>query len=100
MSDGTEASDSVEFEELRTAINTFLSELPEKKRILFLRRYWFLQPVKEIAKDYGITEKTASMRLARLREKLQQYLQEKELIPVRIALLGERQKIFKKENHQ
>ena len=37
-------------------------------------------PVKEIAKDYGITEKTASMRLARLREKLQQYLQEKELI--------------------
>ena len=34
----------------------------------------------EIAKDYGITEKTASMRLARLREKLQQYLQEKELI--------------------
>lgn len=80
VSDGTEASDSVEFEELRTAINTFLSELPEKKRILFLRRYWFLQPVKEIAKDYGITEKTASMRLARLREKLQQYLQEKELI--------------------
>jgi len=72
--------DSVEFDELRTAINTFLFELPEKKRILFLRRYWFLQPVKDIAKDYGITEKTASMRLARLREKLQQYLQEKELI--------------------
>ena len=75
VSDGTEA-----FDELRTAINTFLFELPEKKRILFLRRYWFLQPVKDIAKDYGITEKTASMRLARLREKLQQYLQEKELI--------------------
>ena len=36
--------------------------------------------LKEIAKDYGITEKTASMRLSRLREKLQQYLQEKELI--------------------
>ena len=80
VSDGTEASDNVEFEELQKAINTFLSELPEKKRILFLRRYWFMQPVKEIAKDYGITEKTASMRLSRLREKLQQYLQEKELI--------------------
>lgn len=80
MSDGTEASESVEFKELQMAIDMFLSELPEKKRILFLRRYWFLQPVKEIAKDYGITEKTASMRLSRLREKLQQYLQEKELI--------------------
>lgn len=112
VSDGTEASESVEFKELQMAIDMFLSELPEKKRILFLRRYWFLQPVKEIAKDYGITEKTASMRLSRLREKLQQYLQEKELIcwikkncfvrlmPVRIALLGKRQKISKKENHQ
>ena len=80
VSDGTEASESVEFKELQMAIDMFLSELPEKKRILFLRRYWFLQPVKEIAKDYGITEKTASMRLSRLREKLQQYLQEKELI--------------------
>ena len=80
VSDGTEASEAVEFKELQMAINMFLSELPEKKRILFLRRYWFLQPVKDIAKDYGITEKTASMRLARLREKLQQYLQEKELI--------------------
>lgn len=57
MSDGTEASESVEFKELQMAIDMFLSELPEKKRILFLRRYWFLQPVKEIAKDYGITEK-------------------------------------------
>ena len=38
------------------------------------------EELKEIAKDYGITEKTASMHLARLREKLQQYLQEKELI--------------------
>ena len=38
------------------------------------------EELKEIAKDYGITEKTASMRLSRLREKLQQYLQEKELI--------------------
>lgn len=80
VSDGTEASESVEFKELQMAIDMFLSELPEKKRILFLRRYWFLQPVKEIAKDYGITEKTASMRLSRLREKLQRYLQEKELI--------------------
>ena len=80
VSDGTEASESVEFKELQMAIDMFLSELLEKKRILFLRRYWFLQPVKELAKDYGITEKTASMRLSRLREKLQQYLQEKELI--------------------
>ena len=56
MSDGTEASESVEFKELQMAIDMFLSELPEKKRILFLRRYIFAAR-KEIAKDYGITEK-------------------------------------------
>lgn len=74
VSDGMKVSASVEFEELRGAINMFLSELPEKKRILFLRRYWFLQPVKEIARDYGITEKNASMRLLRLRKELKEYL--------------------------
>ena len=74
VSDGMKVSDSVEFEELKDAINMFLSELPEKKRILFLRRYWFLQPVKEIARDYGITEKNVSMRLLRLRKDLKRYL--------------------------
>lgn len=74
VSDGMKVSDSVEFEELKDAINMFLSELPEKKRILFLRRYWFLQPVKEIARDYGITEKNVSMRLLRLRKDLKGYL--------------------------
>ena len=76
VSDGTKVSATVEFEELKVAINTFLSELPEKKRILFLRRYWFLQPVKEIAREYGITEKNASMRLLRLRRELKEYLME------------------------
>ena len=33
LSDGTEASEAVEFKELQMAINMFLSELPEKKRI-------------------------------------------------------------------
>ena len=35
VSDGTEASESVEFKELQMAIDMFLSELPEKKESYF-----------------------------------------------------------------
>lgn len=69
-----------ELKELKAAINRFLGSLPQKKRVLFLRRYWFLQPVKEIARDYGITEKSASMRLSRLRGELYDYLKKEGFI--------------------
>ncbi len=60
--------------ELVNAINQFLGSLTSKQRVLFLRRYWFTHSVKEIAGDYHISEKTASMRLARIRKKLREFL--------------------------
>lgn len=61
--------------ELAEAINRFLESLPKEKRILFLKRYWFMKPIKELAKEYHISQKTASMRLARIRQQLKDYLQ-------------------------
>ena len=46
---------NIEAMELSRAVNCFLDQLSAEKRILFVRRYWFLQPVKEIAADYHIT---------------------------------------------
>ena len=60
--------------ELEEAINEFLENLPKEKRIMFIRRYWFMNSVKKIARDFHISEKSASMRLARLREQLREYL--------------------------
>lgn len=40
---------------LREAINGFLGLLPAQKRMIFLRRYWYMSSVKEIAEDYGLT---------------------------------------------
>lgn len=61
-------------EELVHVINQFLGNISEENRILFLKRYWFLYSVKDIAKEARISEKNASMRLARIRKQLKQYL--------------------------
>lgn len=66
--------DKVETDELSEAVNSFLSTLSKDKRVMFLRRYWLMQSVKEIAEDYSITEKNASIRLKRIREQLKKYL--------------------------
>lgn len=62
--------------ELSAQINTFLSALSRDDRIMFVRRYWFADPLSEIADTFGITEHNASVRLSRLRRKLHQYLKE------------------------
>ena len=60
--------------ELTETINSFLDNISKENRILFLKRYWFLYPIKEIAKDFHISEKNASMRLVRIRKQLKEYL--------------------------
>ena len=51
-----------------------MDQLPKEKRILFLRRYWFLQSVTEMARDYKTTPKNMSVKLLRIRKELKEYL--------------------------
>ena len=60
--------------ELTAQLNAFLSTLHRDDRVMFLKRYWFAEPLSEIAKTFGITEHNASVRLSRIRKKLHQYL--------------------------
>lgn len=62
---------------LTEVINSFLSELPEHKRKLFVRRYWYGDSVRELAKTVGMTENHVSVILKRLRTKLRNYLIER-----------------------
>ena len=62
--------------ELTAHLNAFLSTLHRDDRAMFLKRYWFAEPLSEIAKTFGITEHNASVRLSRIRKKLRQYLKE------------------------
>ena len=66
---------------LRDAINAFLASLPQKNRMVFLRRYWYLSPIKEIAADYGMTESNVKVMLHRTRQSFKAYL-EKEGIEI------------------
>lgn len=70
----------VENRELAAALNRFLAQLTETERALFVSRYWFLAPVRELSKKFGFSEsKTASM-LHRTRSKLRRFLIEEELV--------------------
>ena len=66
--------ETVEVRELGAAINRFLGTIKADDRALFLRRYWFGDEVKDIARDLGIRPNAASVRLGRLRMKLREYL--------------------------
>lgn len=57
-------------------INRFLGELSKEQRGMFMRRYWHLASVKEIAKAYGVREGQVTSTLSRCRKKLRNMLEE------------------------
>lgn len=60
--------------ELSRLINDFLTVLPQKDRILFVRRYWYSDSISELAATFHTSNNTVSVRLSRIRDKLQNYL--------------------------
>ena len=59
---------------LGQAIDAFLDTLPKSSRVLFLRRYWFGDSVKDIARHFAMSENAVSVRLNRTRNQLKAYL--------------------------
>lgn len=60
---------------LGEAINHFLSGLTDEKRAIFLRRYWFLDSISEIAARFDITESKVKTTLFRCRSQLRTHLE-------------------------
>lgn len=60
---------------LTDILNRFLASLSTEQRKIFMRRYWYLSSVKEIADDYGITESKVKMSLLRCRNQLKAVLE-------------------------
>ena len=71
---GPALEETVEARELGLAINRFLGTINVDNRALFLRRYWFGDSVQEIAKDLGLRDNAASVRLGRIRMQLREHL--------------------------
>lgn len=60
---------------LTDSLNRFLGSLSKDSRRVFVRRYFYVSSIKEIAKDYNMKESAVSMMLARTREKLRAFLE-------------------------
>ena len=71
----------LEARELGMLLDRFLRTLTPENQMIFLRRYWYVDTIAEIAARYGISESAVQMRLNRTRAKLCTYL-EKEGIQV------------------
>ncbi len=72
-------ADTVEetFDSAHTAalIDRFLAEETEEYRRMFVRRYWYGDPLGKVAAAVGCSESTVKVRLHRQRERLRAYLQ-------------------------
>ena len=65
----------MENEEIGKAISTFLYEQSQSKRNIFIRRYWYLDSVKDIALYFNISEGKVKSTLFRMRNALREYLE-------------------------
>lgn len=65
---------------LRDELNAFLRTLTEEKRAIFVRRYFYAQPVSVIASGVGVSEAKVKVTLHRLRDQLKLRLEACDLL--------------------
>ena len=75
----TEAA--VEAQELAKAVSSWLRTVSEEKRRVFVRRYWYAEPVRQIAARYGISESKVKSLLLRARNELANQLKKEGYLP-------------------
>lgn len=62
------------------AISVFLHQLPRRERQVFVRRYWYLDSIGDIAEHFSFTESKVKMMLLRTRQKLRIHLEKEGLL--------------------
>jgi len=79
IADPNTVETEIEARELARIIEAFLDTLTVKERVIFMRRYAYADTYADIAKRVGISEKNVSVRLTLIRQKMKQYLIEREV---------------------
>ncbi|MBE6807255.1 MAG: sigma-70 family RNA polymerase sigma factor [Ruminococcaceae bacterium] len=77
---GSNVEQTVESGETARAISAFLRTLPPAESDLFLRRYWYLDSIQQIARRYGFSESKVKMTLKRTRDKLRVCLEKEGIL--------------------
>ena len=79
LEDCVSGQDYVEVElenkRIEKVISNFLWQQDIKKRTVFIRRYWYFEPIDSICKHCGISQSKATSMLYHTRQKLRQYLE-------------------------
>ena len=70
----------LEAKELEKAVAAFVGALPDTPRRVFLCRYWYLDPVDDIAARFGFSRSKVKSMLARTRKKLLEHLKKEGLV--------------------
>lgn len=70
----------IQGKELERAVSTFVQTLPEVQQRVFLCRYWYFDPISEIAKRFGFSDSKVKSLLHRVRGKLKVYLKQEGLL--------------------
>lgn len=73
---GGSVEQTVELQELTRLLDQFLRDLPERECCLFLRRYWYVDSIREIALRCDMAEGSVKSTLHRIRKKLRVYLEQ------------------------
>jgi len=60
-------------------LETFLQKLPQEKRRIFLQRYWYLMPIREISLQNSMSESKITAMLHRIRKELRRCLEQEEI---------------------
>ena len=71
--------DEMESKLITEKLNEFLWTLKKEHRVIFVRRYWYIDSIKDIAKKMGVSESKVKSILFRSRNKLKVFLEEEEI---------------------
>lgn len=74
VSGGDEIARLHDSQEITEALNSFLDMLGETERGIFMRRYWMIEPIADIAKRYGLSVSNTTTMLFRIRGRLKKHL--------------------------
>ncbi len=80
LPDGDTPENAAERELLAKTVNDFIAGLPGDERVMFVRRYFYLDSVSEVANRMGCSQAKVKTAMFRCRKKLQEWLKKEEII--------------------
>ena len=72
--------EEVIYRDLLRLLNNFVNNLSDEDKTIFLQRYFYAMPIKEIALNSNYKYNNLVTRLHRLRKKLKDFLESEELL--------------------